>query len=922
MDTLIKLNISVAGIFFRKERACKKYGKIRLYLGVPDDDPWLEARKCTPGETFVRPLFWNSGPSLIRNVATSKLIPHWVPGATGKEHSCSNLLKAYATQLSEKEGAQQWEAMAEVLFLVKISQGHLVPSSNEAIGVLNGGSEDSDDDSHCGTPRSNEEIEALLNEVPTPEERPPSIWDSDSDSDSDDEDENREPLRPGDVIEYNHLVFVAGTNLCRGKVISINKSRDPMLVLDNGDVLPPETRVRRARVKASTTNVHIRLNNHLTTGAFHSIEEFELEDGVLEGHSNAVSAGYAKESKRIGSIIKKNMNAFQKTAEEEGFAPMDVMNKYKGVDYQSIPTVATTEDAVIVVTDSPESGGTQRRSRFKYEMKECPCPALEGFEVVDLAHRPRSSTTGSSPSLEDLKRGGWADIEFVNVTGALIFNDCIKRGKNKADFLPASPFNADSIQSRNILQMDQSQRYCSFAYHDSHFWLLDVIPQYRIIIAMQGLNDRNPNEIETYARPLLRKYGLDGTKTVRFQYILEEPADRRIKRLSFPAKGDNSVWMVMSSSVFNKLVTNALCLLHKKFALRPVIIQRGGSACGFFALSGLEVILTLEDGDTGNEIVIEGDEHQRMKVLQRYEDLIEAGKRNGSLIPRSSRSRNERNVSSSQTSEAIAVDGDDDKLPIPLDVSEDTSTYRLQGKRTSQGSSITIEGSWLYEDQAYSCTYSHTREQTGEESVSEEYVGWFALDDEGSRLARERSPDSMSLTFLRNSVGGQNITGSGTCKYGAYVVKGVEDQGGGLILIRSYAESGTTERILDEGDDGSSDEAFATHIPQDESQGISDDESYRLEDASQSDHDLSDLDASISLGLEDQLKATAKQLDLVLDGCDDFCKTKDYGDDYSADSDPDINTSSLAEELQKADRGKHQDNIGKRLHACSAHASP
>lgn len=82
----------------------------------------------------------------------------------------------------------------------------------------------------------------------------------------------------------------------------------------------------------------------------------------------------------------------------------------------------------------------------------------------------------------------------------------------------------------------------------------------------------------------------------------------------------------------------------------------------------------------------------------------------------------------------------------------------------------------------------------------------------------------------------------------------------------------------------------------------------------------SDLD--MSFNLEDQLKVTAKQLDLALVGCGDICKTRDYSDDYSADSDPDIDTNSLAKELHEADRGELQDKIGKRLLAYSAHVLP
>lgn len=92
LDTLKKLNIRVDGVFFRKEKACKKYGKIRLYLGVPEGDPWLEARKCPSDKTFVRPLFWNSGPTIIKDVPTKTLISHGRVDGAGKGHFCPSLL--------------------------------------------------------------------------------------------------------------------------------------------------------------------------------------------------------------------------------------------------------------------------------------------------------------------------------------------------------------------------------------------------------------------------------------------------------------------------------------------------------------------------------------------------------------------------------------------------------------------------------------------------------------------------------------------------------------------------------------------------------------------------------------------------------------------------------------------------------------
>mmetsp|Transcript_27194 Transcript_27194/g.49148 ORF Transcript_27194/g.49148 Transcript_27194/m.49148 type:complete len:216 (-) Transcript_27194:63-710(-) len=82
-----------------------------------------------------------------------------------------------------------------------------------------------------------------------------------SDDDDDDDDyldetlfdydqKSNEPLRPGDVITYTLPIFTAGD--ARGQrvttVLSTDPNRNPMLVLQNGDVLPPETTVKRIQV--------------------------------------------------------------------------------------------------------------------------------------------------------------------------------------------------------------------------------------------------------------------------------------------------------------------------------------------------------------------------------------------------------------------------------------------------------------------------------------------------------------------------------------------------------------------------------------------------------------------------------------------------------------------------------------------------
>ena len=58
----------------------------------------------------------------------------------------------------------------------------------------------------------------------------------------------KEPMRPGDVIVYNHPLYVAGTAMAYRKttVIATNPDEEIQLELENGDILPGDTRVKRA----------------------------------------------------------------------------------------------------------------------------------------------------------------------------------------------------------------------------------------------------------------------------------------------------------------------------------------------------------------------------------------------------------------------------------------------------------------------------------------------------------------------------------------------------------------------------------------------------------------------------------------------------------------------------------------------------
>ena len=131
-----------------------------------------------------------------------------------------------------------------------------------------------------------------------------------------------EPLRPGDVLEYSSQIYVAGDRRGRrvATVLSVDPERDPILVLDNAEYLPPDTAVRRIRIVVGG-----RLEDH--AGVYRAIELFRLVRAHGAAGSGA-SAGLAKEVRRVGDIVDRNIAKLQARARADGFAPMDVMNRW------------------------------------------------------------------------------------------------------------------------------------------------------------------------------------------------------------------------------------------------------------------------------------------------------------------------------------------------------------------------------------------------------------------------------------------------------------------------------------------------------------------------------------------------------------------------------------------------------------------
>ncbi|CAB9506152.1 expressed unknown protein [Seminavis robusta] len=85
-----------------------------------------------------------------------------------------------------------------------------------------------------------------------------------------------EPLRPGDIIEYTNPLFVAGSKQGRrvAQVLAVKSRGDFVLELDNDELLPNDTRIRRVREFRDN-----RLFQH--AGIYRQVEDFKLVAGRL-----------------------------------------------------------------------------------------------------------------------------------------------------------------------------------------------------------------------------------------------------------------------------------------------------------------------------------------------------------------------------------------------------------------------------------------------------------------------------------------------------------------------------------------------------------------------------------------------------------------------------------------------------------------
>ena len=121
---------------------------------------------------------------------------------------------------------------------------------------------------------------------------------------------NQEPLRPGDVIQYTHPMYVAGNRAGHrvSQIMAIHPHRPEFVLdLDNGELLPKDHRIKRVQEYVSNkTKSGSKLYAH--DGIYRNMDDFRWIPGTLD--STRVT-GMARQVQQIKAMLaegKKNIH--------------------------------------------------------------------------------------------------------------------------------------------------------------------------------------------------------------------------------------------------------------------------------------------------------------------------------------------------------------------------------------------------------------------------------------------------------------------------------------------------------------------------------------------------------------------------------------------------------------------------------------
>jgi len=132
--------------------------------------------------------------------------------------------------------------------------------------------------------------------------------------------EKKEPLRPGDRIEYYNQQCVAGdpSGLCQATILFIDPAGDRILTIDDAFTnLQPDHQVKRIqRIYRGT----LKEND----GQFRAINQYTLK---REGDPDALSKVVARSKVWGEGVIQRTQDKMIAKAEKDGFCPKDMIRK-------------------------------------------------------------------------------------------------------------------------------------------------------------------------------------------------------------------------------------------------------------------------------------------------------------------------------------------------------------------------------------------------------------------------------------------------------------------------------------------------------------------------------------------------------------------------------------------------------------------
>lgn len=136
----------------------------------------------------------------------------------------------------------------------------------------------------------------------------------------------KEPISPGDVIEYYCPMFVYGSKqgLRTATVISVDPERDFILELSTGDFLQKDSKIKRIKTLSTFQGEQVLVDH---PGVVRTIHRFKLRKMSRPKHLKVQT-----ETTRIKKAIKGVIQKFNDDVKDCEVAPMDILVRFKGLE--------------------------------------------------------------------------------------------------------------------------------------------------------------------------------------------------------------------------------------------------------------------------------------------------------------------------------------------------------------------------------------------------------------------------------------------------------------------------------------------------------------------------------------------------------------------------------------------------------------